>query len=192
MFLQPVGLLLFFAAAFAETKRAPFDMPEGESEIVGYFVEYSGMRFGLFMISEFVEIVVLSGVIAAIFFGGYHLPFGERWLASQLGPNWFACVQGSAFWMKVLVLAWLQLTIRWTFPRFRYDQVQKLGWRMLLPIGLCNVFLSAALVLLDPSLRLLALVGLVEIAVMVGVVAYPREPAAAPEAAAATTTHGGH
>jgi NADH-quinone oxidoreductase subunit H len=191
IFLQPLGFLLFFAAAFAETKRAPFDMPEGESEIVGYFVEYSGMRFGLFMISEFVEIVVLSGVTAAIFFGGYHLPFGERWLYSHIGPSWLACLQGSAFLMKVFVLAWLQLIIRWTFPRFRYDQVQKLGWRMLLPIGLGNVFLTAALVLEDPSLRHLALVGLVEIAVLIGIVAYKREPAATPEAAAAAT-HGGH
>ena len=70
IFLQPAGFILFFAAAFAETKRAPFDSPEGESEIVGYFLEYSGMQFGLFMISEFVEVVVLSGVLAAIFFGG--------------------------------------------------------------------------------------------------------------------------
>ena len=79
--LQPLGFVLFFAAAFAETKRAPFDAPEGESEIIGYFVEYSGMKFGLFMISEFVEVVVLSGVIAALFFGGYHLPFGGEWLS---------------------------------------------------------------------------------------------------------------
>ncbi len=84
IFLQPIGFLLFFAAAFAETKRAPFDTPEGESEIVGYFVEYSGMQFGLFMISEFVEVVVLAGVLTAIFFGGCHLPFGNEWLKSAL------------------------------------------------------------------------------------------------------------
>src|SRR5687767_7181556 len=84
IFLQPVGFIGFFAAAFAETKRAPFDVPEGESEIIGYFVEYSGMKFGLFMISEFVEVVVLSGVTAALFFGGYHLPFGGEWLATRL------------------------------------------------------------------------------------------------------------
>src|SRR5436190_7064075 len=76
--LQPVGFIIFFAAAFAETKRAPFDVPEGESEIIGYFVEYSGMKFGLFMISEFVEVVVLSGVLVAIFFGGPYLPFGNE------------------------------------------------------------------------------------------------------------------
>lgn len=179
--LQPLGFVLFFAASFAETKRAPFDMPEGESEIVGYFVEYSGMRFGLFMISEFVEIVVLSGVIASIFFGGYHLPFGEAWLQGHLGPFWLAALQGTVFWLKVIVLAWLQLAIRWTFPRFRYDQVQKLGWRILLPAGLFNVFTTAALVLLDPSLRLLALFGLAQIAVLVCMVAGGKPAQAEPD-----------
>jgi NADH-quinone oxidoreductase subunit H len=167
IFLQPVGLVLFFAAAFAETKRAPFDVPEGESEIIGYFVEYSGMKFGMFMIAEFVEVVVLSGVTAAIFFGGYHLPFGEQWLSSQAPfathPWTLGVLLSTVFWLKVLVLCWLQLTIRWTFPRFRYDQIQTLGWKMLLPAGLVNVFLSGALILWDPTLRALAVVGLLEI-----------------------------
>ncbi len=170
IFLQPLGFILFFAAAFAETKRAPFDVPEGESEIIGYFVEYSGMRFGMFMISEFVEVVVLSGVITAVFFGGYHLPFGERWL-SQLPflaehPWVFSAILGTVFWIKVLLLCWLQLAIRWTFPRFRYDQIQTLGWKILLPIGLVNVFVTGALILWDPSLRSLALLGFFEMAVI--------------------------
>ncbi|MGC4114283.1 MAG: NADH-quinone oxidoreductase subunit H [Myxococcales bacterium] len=191
IFLQPVGFLLFFAAAFAETKRAPFDMPEGESEIVGYFVEYSGLKFGLFMISEFVEVVVLSGVITAIFLGGYHLPFGERWLESQIGPFWLAAVQGASFWFKVLVMCWLQLTVRWTFPRFRYDQVQKLCWKMLLPLGLANVFVSGALVLLDKGdLKLLAIAGLIEIAAMVALVAI--KPKGATETAQPEPAAHGH
>src|SRR6516164_1733982 len=130
IFLQPLGFVLFFAAAFAETKRAPFDVPEGESEIIGYFVEYSGMKFGLFMISEFVEVVVLSGVTAAIFFGGYHLPFGEQWLSRlplfEQNPWLFGTLLGTVFWIKVVLLCWAQLMIRWTFPRFRYDQIQSL------------------------------------------------------------------
>src|SRR6516164_2475695 len=130
LFLQPVGFAVFFAAAFAETKRAPFDVPEGESEIIGYFVEYSGMKFGLFMISEFVEVVVLSGVTAAIFFGGYHLPFGEQWLSRlplfEQNPWLFGTLLGTVFWIKVVLLCWAQLMIRWTFPRFRYDQIQSL------------------------------------------------------------------
>jgi NADH-quinone oxidoreductase subunit H len=175
IFLQPVGFVLFFAAAFAETKRTPFDLPEGDSEIIGYFVEYSGMKFGMFMLSEFVEVVVLSAVTTAIFFGGYHLPFGEQWLARQqpiAGHPWLlGTLLGTVFWIKVVVLCWLQLAIRWTFPRFRYDQVQALGWKMLLPVGLLNVFITGALVLWDPSLRALAVVGLIEIGIVAALTA---------------------
>ncbi|HYO69551.1 MAG TPA: complex I subunit 1 family protein [Archangium sp.] len=169
--LQPLGFFLFFAAAFAETKRAPFDTPEGESEIIGYFVEYSGMKFGLFMISEFVEIVVLSGLIVVLFFGGYHLPFGGEWLSNlavMKEYGWlYGTVLGTVFWAKVIFFVWLQLAIRWTFPRFRYDQIQTLGWKILLPIGLFNVFATGALVLWDPSLRALAVFGLLQIGVLI-------------------------
>jgi NADH-quinone oxidoreductase subunit H len=170
IFLQPIGFILFFAAAFAETKRAPFDVPEGESEIIGYFVEYSGMKFGLFMISEFAEIVILAAISTVIFFGGWHLPFGEQWLYAQLWApgqalddfGWlWGVLLSTVFWVKALLLVYLQLAIRWTFPRFRYDQIQALGWKMLLPVGLLNVFITGALVLWDPSLRGLAVFGIV-------------------------------
>lgn len=168
--LQPMGFFLFFAAAFAETKRAPFDTPEGESEIIGYFVEYSGMKFGLFMISEFVEIVVLSGLVVVMFFGGYHLPFGGEWfsnLAIMKEHGWlYGTVLATVFWAKVMFFVWLQLAIRWTFLRFRYDQIQTLGWKILLPLGLINVFASGALVLWDPSLRALAIFGFLQIGVL--------------------------
>jgi NADH-quinone oxidoreductase subunit H len=181
--LQPLGFILFFAASFAETKRAPFDAPEGESEIIGYFVEYSGMQFGLFMISEFIEIVVLSGVLTVLFLGGWHLPFGGEWLASQplmQEQGWlYGTILGTVFWLKVLLLIWLQLTIRWTFPRFRYDQIMTLGWKILLPAGLVNLFLSAALVLWDPSLRALAVMGLLEIGLVLALTLTRREPAGA-------------
>jgi NADH-quinone oxidoreductase subunit H len=180
LLLQPVGFLIFFASAFAETKRAPFDLPEGESEIVGYFVEYSGMQFGLMFLSEFVEIVVLSGVIVAVFLGGWHPIFFEETLRARLTPLAFASVGAGAFLAKMIVLMWVQLLIRWVLPRFRYDQIQTLCWKILLPAALVNVFVSAAAVLIDPTLTLLAWIGLVELVAMGAITAaVSRAPAAA-------------
>jgi NADH-quinone oxidoreductase subunit H len=179
LLLQPIGFLVFFASAFAETKRAPFDLPEGESEIVGYFVEYSGMQFGLMFLSEFVEIVVLSGVITAVFFGAGHYWLGEAAVAARVGPLWAAAIGAGVFLAKMIVLMWLQLTIRWLLPRFRYDQIQKLCWKILLPVAILNVFVTAAAVLLDPSLQLLAVIGVAEIVAIGAVtVAAGRAPAA--------------
>lgn len=176
-----MGFILFFAASFAELKRAPFDAPEGESEVVGYFVEYSGMRFGLFMISEFIATVVLSGVITALFLGGWALPLppawgAEAWLASAVGPFGQAVILGTNFMLKVIFLCWVQLAIRWTMPRFRFDKIQSLGWKILLPLALLNVAITAVVLLADPSLHLLALVGLAEIFFLVGLTAlYPKK-----------------
>ncbi|HET6411374.1 MAG TPA: complex I subunit 1 family protein [Anaeromyxobacter sp.] len=161
LLLQPVGFLVFFASAFAETKRAPFDLPEGESEIVGYFVEYSGMKFGLMFLAEFAEIVVLSAIVAAVFLGGWHPILFEGFLKGALSPFWFAALGVGVFLAKMIVVMWLQLTIRWLLPRFRYDQIQKLCWKILLPASLANVFITAAAGLIDPSLRLLAWLGVV-------------------------------
>jgi len=192
--LQPAGFLLFFAAAFAETKRAPFDLPEGESEIIGYFLEYSGMKFGTFMISEFVEVVVLSALITAIFLGGWHFGFiGDRAFAAGWGtshPVLYGVVCATVFALKTIILCWLQLMIRWTFPRFRYDQIMTLGWKILLPLGLLNVFLSGALILLDPSLQWLGVVGLLEIAVLLGLtLTAGRKPARGPSASTTPDAH---
>lgn len=167
--LQPLGFLVFFTSSFAETKRAPFDLPEGESEIVGYFVEYSGMKFGLLFLAEFIEVVVLAGITAAVFFGGWHPILFEGWLRANLSPAWFGAVGAMAFMAKVVVLCWLQLIIRWLLPRFRYDQIQSLCWKLLLPAALANVFITAAAVLYDPSLELLAWIGVAEIVAIFGI-----------------------
>ena len=190
-FLQPIGLLVFFTSAFAETKRAPFDLPEGESEIVGYFVEYPGMKFGMMMLAEFIEVVVLAGITTAIFFGGWHPVIFEGWLRENLSPLAFAAVGAGAFLTKTLLLCWVQLVIRWTLPRFRFDQIQKLCWKILLPVTLANVFVTAALVLIDPSLELLAVVGIAQlVAIVVITAAVARQPAAA--AAGADGAHDAH
>ena len=186
LLLQPIGFLVFFASAFAETKRAPFDLPEGESEIVGYFMEYSGMKFGMLFLAEFVEVVVLSGVVVAVFLGGWHPILFEGWLRTHLHPLAFGAVGATAFMAKVVVLCWLQLTIRWLLPRFRFDQIQGLCWKLLLPTALLNIFVTGAAVLLDPSLKLLAWIGVAEIVAIFGVTtAVSRAPAQA-------SGHGGH
>ncbi len=191
VFLQPLALLVFFTSAFAETKRTPFDLPEGESEIVGYFVEYPGMKFGMMMLAEFIEVVVLAAITTAIFFGGWHPILFEGWLKDNLSPVWFAAVGGGAFLTKTLLLCWVQLVIRWTLPRFRFDQIQTLCWKILLPVTLANVFVTAALVLIDPSLELLAGVGLAEIvAIVVITAAVSRQ--AAPAQAHGAAAHGAH
>lgn len=159
IFVQPVAFCLFFAAGIAETKRIPFDLPEGESELVaGYFTEYSGMKFAMFFFSEYVAIVTLSGLTAAVFFGGWHLPFltregihltfGDTVLWHQPLAHGFVILLGVlAFAGKTVALCILQLFIRWTLPRFRYDQLMKLGWRKILPASLVNILVTGLVVL---------------------------------------------
>jgi len=171
--LQPLGFLVFFTSSFAETKRAPFDLPEGESEIVGYFVEYSGMKFGMMFLAEFVEVVILAGVVTAVFLGGWHPVFFESWLSNpaNVPPLLYGGICAAAFLAKVILLCWLQLVIRWLLPRFRFDQIQALCWKMLLPGALINLFVTGAAVLLDPSLQLLAWIGAAEIVAIFGITA---------------------
>ena len=149
---QLPALFLFFTAAIAETKRAPFDLPEGEPEIIGYFVEYSGMRFGMFFLAEFIEIVFLASIMTTVFFGGWQFPFLYAdgfhfggWVAFL--PHWaVVLIQFATFGGKVVFFCWLQLAIRWTLPRFRPDQLMTLGWKRLLPLSLVNVMVTALIV----------------------------------------------
>ena len=162
IFIQPVAFILFLTAAIAETKRVPFDVPEGESELAaGYFTEYSGMKFGMFMMGEYIESVVTSCLIVVLFLGGYDVPFlfpeGIRWelfgykLAEggiQLPHLVVVIISVLNFILKVVALCFLQLQIRWSLPRFRYDQIMNLCWRYMLPISLVNVFVTGMVLLL--------------------------------------------
>ncbi len=146
---QPLGFVLFFTAAIAETKRTPFDIPEGESEVIGYFVEYSGMRFGMFYLAEFMEVIFTSAIVATVFFGGWQIPglHADGFVAGQM-PHWLVCTLQFVAWaVKVFVLCWFQLMIRWTMPRFRPDQLMRLGWKQLLPASLANILITAGVVL---------------------------------------------
>jgi len=151
--LQPLGFFMFLTAVMAENKRPPFDTPEGESEIVaGYFIEYSGMKFGIYMMGEWIEVVVISGLMTAMFLGGSSLPWISA--AEMVGffTNIFAPNMGNVvamvhhvliFFAKVIALIFFQMLIRWSMPRFRYDQVMNLGWKILLPLSLANIVVTA-------------------------------------------------
>ena len=154
VFTQPLAFLLFFTAMLAEMKRLPFDAPEGESEIIaGYFLEYSGMRWSTFMLAEYLAIVGTAGLTVTLFFGGYHIPwlfadgfhlFG--WILEL--PVWLvALLQIGAFITKTIFFCWLVIILRWTIPRFRFDQIMELGWKKMLPLALANVMVTALVLL---------------------------------------------
>jgi NADH-quinone oxidoreductase subunit H len=154
IFVQPLAFFLFFASAIAESKRIPFDLPEAESELVsGYFTEYSGMKFGMFYFAEYMEVATSSMLLVLIFLGGWHLPFLHRdgltiafgdttILHSRMPHIWVVLIGVLAFFGKTIVLCWLQAFVRWSLPRFRYDQLMKLGWTVLLPASLGNIFVT--------------------------------------------------
>ena len=144
---QIIAFVLFLTSAIAESKRTPFDIPEGESEVIGYFVEYSGMRFGMFYLGEFVEIIVSSALMVTVFFGGWRFP-GAELLASHLPNLLFVLVTVLVWSLKVFLFCSFQLLLRWTLPRFRADQLLRLGWQRLLPISIANVVLAAGWILL--------------------------------------------
>ena len=153
IFLQPLGFAAFFLAAMAETKRVPFDLPEGESEIIGFFTEYSGLKWGLFMMTDFLEVIIVSCLATTLFFGGWQVPwlgaggFRFPWGGAWGLPAWTVTVlQVAAFNLKVVFFCWLQVLIRWTYPRFRYDQVMSFGWKFLVPLGAANI-LATGLIL---------------------------------------------
>jgi NADH-quinone oxidoreductase subunit H len=146
---QPLAFVLFLTAGIAATKRIPFDTPEGESEIIGYFVEYSGMKFGMFAMADFLETVVIAGMTTSLFLGGWQIPYlGAEGVRLPWGWTWplphlvVVLLQVGAFVVKVCVMIFFMMLIRWTLPRFRYDQAMRLGWLGLFPLSIVNIVLT--------------------------------------------------
>jgi NADH-quinone oxidoreductase subunit H len=142
-----VAFFIFMVAAFAETNRLPFDLPEAESELIaGYHTEYSAMKFSLFFIAEYAGMVTASALMATLFFGGWDVPFTAR---DNIGPfsKWLSLLSIGIFLGKILFFLFLFMWVRWTLPRFRYDQLMSLGWKFMLPLALVYIVLIAAIIL---------------------------------------------
>jgi NADH-quinone oxidoreductase subunit H len=155
VFFQPLGFVLFLFAGMAETKRTPFDLPEGESEIVGYFVEYSSLKFGMFFMTDFIETILIAALITTLFFGGWQIPYLQSSGFQLPGGSFHALpsllitvLQIVSFALKVLFFSWFLLLIRWTLPRLRYDQLMRLGWKYMLPVSVLNIFITALILLI--------------------------------------------
>jgi NADH-quinone oxidoreductase subunit H len=146
---QPLGFLIFLICAFAECNRTPFDLPEAENELnFGYHQEYSSMKLGFYLFAEYINMFISSAVMATLFFGGYDIPFvNDAHLADKLGLNITALLQGACLFVKVVAFILLFMWVRWTIPRFRYDQLMNLGWKRLVPLALINMVATAAYIL---------------------------------------------
>jgi NADH-quinone oxidoreductase subunit H len=139
---QPLGFLIFLVCAFAETNRAPFDLPETESELVGgYHTEHTSMKLGFYLFSEYINMFVSSAVMATLYFGGFHFPF-EDVVINSIGEYWTRFIGFGVLMGKIVFFIFLFMWIRWTIPRFRYDQLMNLGWKRLLPLSILNLIIT--------------------------------------------------
>ncbi len=144
-FKQPVGFLIFLICAFAECNRTPFDLPEAENELIGgYHTEYSSMKLGFFLFAEYINMFISSTIMATLFFGGYDIPFVNE---ANLSVNLAAVLGAVALLAKVAFFIFLFMWVRWTIPRFRYDQLMNLGWKILIPLALINMLVTGGVVL---------------------------------------------
>ena len=142
---QPLGFLIFFICAMAECNRTPFDLPEAENELnFGYHQEYSSMKLGFYLFSEYVNMIMSSAIMASLFFGGFDIPFLDE---STLAPNIAAILGVIALLTKIVIFIFVFMWIRWTVPRFRYDQLMNLGWKTLIPLALVNMLATGAVIL---------------------------------------------
>ena len=142
---QPLGFLIFLICAFAECNRTPFDLPEAENELIGgYHTEYSSMKLGFYLFSEYINMFVSSVIMATLFFGGYDCPFVNE---ANMAPNWAALLGIGVLMAKVVGFLFLFMWVRWTIPRFRYDQLMNLGWKVLIPLALVNMLATGGVLL---------------------------------------------
>jgi len=148
--LQPVGFIVFLVCAFAETNRTPFDLPEAENELIGgYHSEYSSMKLGFFLFAEYVNVFISSVILSVLYFGGYDIPFvNDAKLVESLGMNTVAILHFLSLFIKAAMFIFLFMWVRWTIPRFRYDQLMDLGWKRLLPLALANMLITGFVMLL--------------------------------------------
>ncbi len=147
VFVQPLGFLIFIICAFAECNRTPFDLPESETELVGgYHTEYSSMRLGFYLFAEYVNMFISSAIISCLFFGGYNFPFMES-VQGSVGETLFAIICVAVFFAKILFFVFFFMWVRWTIPRFRFDQLMNLGWKVLLPLSILNVLITGAVII---------------------------------------------
>jgi NADH-quinone oxidoreductase subunit H len=148
-FLQPLGFLIFIVCAFAECNRTPFDLPEAESELnFGYHQEYSSMKLGFYLFAEYINMFISSVVMATLFFGGYDIPFLDDAAKAASWGNWLVFAQIATLMAKVFFFIFLFMWVRWTIPRFRYDQLMNLGWKNMIPLALFNMLVTAVIALL--------------------------------------------
>ncbi len=152
-FKQPLGFLIFLICAFAECNRTPFDLAEAENELVGgYHTEYSSMKLGFYLFAEYINMFLSSAVMVSLYFGGYDIPFvNDTTLIEKLGLNWVAIIQGLTLFIKIAGFLFLFMWVRWTIPRFRYDQLMNLGWKILIPLALFNMLVTGGLILLKQN-----------------------------------------
>ena len=153
IFVQPLGFLIFLTAVYAETNRLPFDLPEGESEIVaGYHLEYGSMKFAMFFMAEYLNMTTASGLLATLFLGGWHMLPGMPQLLDAMNLTGMAhewvriLFEFTSFSIKLGFFMWLFVWVRWTLPRFRYDQLMDLGWKVMLPLSLVNILATGVLI----------------------------------------------
>ncbi|MBK6273704.1 MAG: NADH-quinone oxidoreductase subunit NuoH [Saprospirales bacterium] len=145
IFYQPLGFLIFLICAFAETNRAPFDLPECETELVGgYHTEYSSMKLGFYLFAEYINMFISSAIISSLYFGGFNIPFQSHF---GFDGNLLSLLQVGFFFVKIIFFIFFYMWIRWTIPRFRYDQLMYLGWRILIPLSIFNILVTGVIMM---------------------------------------------